>query len=74
MTHVKSRLVSGNKLTAFNGENGKIVDGVGFSVKSLGCTDDSTQCVHIEITLQIRVPVNGVPRHRKSSILHMTCN
>lgn len=51
-------------LTALHGEYGKVVDRVDLSVQGLGSTDDPTQSIHIEDTLQVCVSIYGVPGDR----------
>lgn len=63
------QLDAGGELTALNGEDGEIMNRVGFSVQRLGGADDPAQCVHIKETLQVCVPVNGVPGEKYTSTI-----
>lgn len=59
------------RLTAFDGKDGEVVDGVGFPVQRLGSADDPTESVHIEETFQVSVSVDGIPV-RKTRSVHFT--
>ena len=58
-------------LTALDGEQREVVDGVGLSVQRLGRADDSAEGVHVEEPLQVCVPVDGVTGHTHTHTLRV---
>lgn len=48
-------------LTRLDGQDGEVVDRVDLPIQRLGRADDAAQRVDVKETLQIRVPVDGVP-------------
>lgn len=60
----------GCKLTALDGKDGEVMNGVGLSVEKLSCADDPAESVHVEEPLQVGVSVDGVPGSKKHTARH----
>lgn len=56
-------------LTSLDGQDGEVVNRVDLSIQRLGRADDAAQSVDVKETLQIRVPVDGVPGQNIAKLL-----